>query len=112
MPSLQAYTVRGKRYWRIVESFRDDRGQPRLRVIRHLGTAQKLVERLSGAPGKPLYAEEREFGATAALWDMAGRLRVVETIDQYAPKRRQGATVGEYILLATINRVVDPKSKA
>lgn len=112
MPSLQAYTVRGKRYWRIVESFRDDRGRPRLRVIRHLGTAQKLVERLSQAPGKPLYAEEREFGATAALWDLAGRLRVVETIDQHAPKRRQGASVGEYILLATINRVVDPKSKA
>jgi transposase len=112
MPSLQAYTVRGKRYWRIVESFRDDRGRPRLRVVRHIGTAQKLVERLSDGPGKPLYAEEREFGATAALWDMAGKFRVVETIDQHAPKRRQGASVGEYILLATINRVVDPKSKA
>jgi len=112
MPSLQAYSVRGKRYWRIVESFRDDRGRPRLRVVRHLGTAQKLVELLSESRGRPLCAEEREFGATAALWDMAGKLRLVETIDRHAPKRRQGASVGEYMLLATINRVVDPKSKA
>jgi transposase len=112
MPSLQAYSVRGRRYWRIVESYRDDRGRPRLRVVRHLGTAQKLVELLSERPGRALCAEEREFGATAALWAMAGRLRLVEAIDRHAPKRRQGASVGEYMLLATINRVVDPKSKA
>lgn len=112
MPSLQAYSVRGKRYWRIVESYRDDRGRPRLRVVRHLGTAQKLVQLLSESRGRALWAEEREFGATAALWDLAGRLRLAETIDRHAPKRRQGASVGDYMLLATINRVVDPKSKA
>jgi len=67
MPSLQDYSVRGKRYWRIVESYRDKHGRPRIRVVRHLGTAQKLLERLSEAPGRPLYAEERDFGATAAL---------------------------------------------
>jgi transposase len=104
--------VRGKRYWRIVESYRDDRGRPRLRVVRHLGTARKLVELLSENRGRALWAEEREFGATAALWDLAGRLRLVETIDTHAPKRNQGASVGEYMLLATLNRVIDPKSKA
>ena len=112
MPSLQPYSVRGKRYWRIVESYRDDHGRPRLRVLRHLGTAQRLIELLSASPGRALCAEEREFGATAALWTMAGRLQLVEAIDRHAPKRRQGASVGEYMLLATINRVVDPKSKA
>jgi len=111
MASLQDYTVRGRRYWRIVESFRDERGQPRIHVLRHLGTAQKILERLSEAPGRALYAEERDFGATAALWDMAGRLEVVETIDTHAPKRRQGASVGQYMLLAAINRSLDPKSK-
>ena len=112
MASIQPYSVRGKRYWRIVESYRDDRSRPRLRVIRHIGTAQKLIELLSESRGRALCAEEREFGATSALWDMAGRLRLVETIDDHAPKRRQGASVGEYMLLATINRVVDPRSKA
>ena len=66
---------------------------------------------LSASRGRALCAEEREFGATAALWDMAGKLHLVETIDRHAPKRRQGASVGEYMLLATINRVVNPKSK-
>ena len=111
MPSLQDYAVRGKRYWRIVESFRDERGRPRIRVLRHLGTAQKLLERLSDAPGRPLYAESRDFGATAALWDTAARLDVCATIDRLAPKRDQGASVGEYMLLATLNRAISPASK-
>ncbi len=111
MSSLQAYAVRGNRYWRIVESYRDPKGRPRIRVLRHLGTAQKLLELLSQAPGRPLYAEERDFGATAALWDVAQQLDVVATIDRHAPKRVQGASVGQYILLAAINRAVAPTSK-
>ena len=111
MPSLQDYTVRGKRYYRIVESFRDGRGRPRIRVLRHLGTAQKVLDRLAEAPGRALYAEERDFAAAAALWDIAGKLEVVQTIDRHAPKRRQGASVGQYMLLAAINRALDPKSK-
>ena len=112
MPSLQAYNVRRKRYWRIVESFRDQRGRPRIRVVRHLGTAQKLLDQLSQAPGRPLYAEEREFAAPAALWGIADKLQVVETIDRHAPKRQQGATVGQYMLLAAVNRAVGPSSKS
>lgn len=112
MASLQNYAVRGKRYWRIVESFRDQRGRPRLRVLRHLGTAQKLLQLLSESPGRPLYAEERDFAATAALWDVATKLNVVETVDRHAPKRSQGATVGQYMLLAAINRVLEPSSKS
>jgi transposase len=111
MPSLQSYNVRGKRYWRIVESFRDQRGRPRIRLLRHLGTAQRLMELLSEAPGRPLYAEERDFAAPAALWDIADKLHVIETINHHAPKRHQGASVGQYMLLAAINRAVEPKSK-
>lgn len=111
MPSLQNYMVRGKRYWRIVESYRDERGRPRMRVVRHLGTAQKLLDRLSEAPGRPLFAEEREFGATAALWDIAQELDIIGTIDAHAPKRDQGPSVGTYILLATLNRAISPASK-
>jgi len=111
MPSLQSYSVRGNRYWRIVESFRDKGGRPRIRVVRHLGTAQKLLERLSEAPGRPLYAEERDFGATAALWDTAQQLDIVRTIDTHARKRNQGPSVGEYLLLAALNRALAPASK-
>jgi transposase len=111
MSSLQNYNVRGKRYWRIVESYRDERGRPRIRVLRHIGTAQKLLERLSEAPGNPLYAEARDFGATAALWDTAQQLDIIGMINRHAPKRDQGASVGEYMLLATLNRAISPSSK-
>jgi transposase len=111
LPSLQPYIVRGKRYWRIVESYRDKRGRPRLRVVRHLGTAQKLLQLLAQAPGRPLYAHEREFGATAALWDTAQQLDVVRVIDAHARKRQQGPSPGEYLLLATLNRALAPTSK-
>src|SRR2546422_82950 len=56
MATVQAYSVQGKRYWRIVESYRDARGRPKLRVVRHLGNAQTLLKLLSQAPGRPLYA--------------------------------------------------------
>ncbi len=111
MPSVQGYDSRGKRYYRIVESYRDERSRPRIRVLQHLGTAQKLLERLSQAPGRAIYAEERDFGATAALWDTAQQLEVVSTIDGHAPKRDQGASVGKYILMATLNRAIAPTSK-
>src|SRR2546425_7036462 len=89
MPSLQSYAVRGNHYWRLVESYRDKHGHPRLRVLRHLGTADKLLQLLSQAPGRPLCAEERDFGATAALWDLAQQLDLVRTIDAQAPKRKR-----------------------
>jgi len=111
MPSLQSYSVGGNHYWRIVESYRDKSGHPRLRVLRHLGTADKLLQLLSQAPGRPLCAEERDFGATAALWDLAQQLDLVSTIDARAPKRKQGPSVGEYLLLATLNRALTPTSK-
>ena len=111
MATVQSYSVQGKRYWRIVESYRDAKGRPRLRVVRHLGNAQTLLKLLSQAPGRPLYAEEREFGAVVALWNIAQDLQVVETIDRHALKRRQGASVGQYMLLAALNRAVAPASK-
>lgn len=111
MASLQAYAVRGNHYWRIVESYRDKHGAPRIRVLRHLGTADKLLQLLSQSPGRPLCAEERDFGAAAALWDLAQQLDLVHTIDAQARKRNQGPSVGEYLLLATLNRALAPTSK-
>ncbi len=111
MASLQPYTSGGKRYYRIVESYRDENKQPRIRVLRHLGTADNLVRMLAEGPGKALYAEAREFGAVAALLEIAEAIDLVGTIDRHVEKRDQGATVGQYMLLATINRTVAPTSK-
>ena len=43
---------------------------------------------------------------------MAQRLRLVEHIDAVAPKRAQGLSVGTYMLLAALNRVLAPCSNA
>ena len=59
-----------------------------------------------------LYAHEVQFGSVALLYDVASRLGVVELIDSVVPKRKQGASVGMYILTAAINRAVAPTSKS
>jgi transposase len=66
-------------------------------------------------PAAALQPEEAvvtEFGAVVALYDLARRLRLVEHVDQHVPKRGPGPSVGTYLLVAVINRCVDPQSKA
>lgn len=52
-----------------------------------------------------------EFGGVAALWDVAQRLQLREVIDAQAGPIRGGLSVGQYMVLAAINRCVDPCSK-
>ncbi|MFV2015547.1 MAG: IS1634 family transposase, partial [Candidatus Heimdallarchaeota archaeon] len=52
------------------------------------------------------------YGLPVALYQMAQRLKLVEIIDQLIPKRNQGLSVGEYLLIATLNRCVYPMSKS
>jgi len=60
----------------------------------------------------PQTAEVLEFGAIVALYDQATQLGLVDLIDAQLPKRDQGLSVGQYLLLATLNRAADPTSKA
>ena len=77
----------------------------------HLGTAESLLRRLREGPGKAIKAKVIKFGAIAALWNLAQELGVVEIIDKHIPKRNQGLSCGEYILLAALNRCVAATSK-
>jgi len=113
MASIQA-RKRGKRtYYYLIESRRVN-GKPRPVVIKYLGTADTLRARLEEADrvGAPIKAEVSEFGAVAALWDLAARLDLVATIDRHVPKRSQGASIGQYLVLAAVNRCVAITSKA
>ena len=111
MATLQKKTSRGHTYWQIVESRRVN-GKPRPIVLMHLGTAQRLMQRLQSACPKPLKAKVVQFGAIAALWRIATQLDIVGLIDRHVPKRAQGLSCGQYILLAAINRCVAAGSKA
>lgn len=111
MASFQKKVSRGHTYWQIVESRRVN-GKPRPIVLEHLGTAEKLLQRLREHPGKPAKAKVIQFGTLAALWNIAQELDVVRIIDSHIPKRNQGLSCGQYILLAALNRCVAASSKA
>lgn len=103
----------GKTYYYLAESARVD-GKPRIVSQRYLGSAEEIAARLSGSgTGEPDRSRHLAFGDVAATFEMLRRLRVAEIVDDVVGVRRAdaGASVGTYIALAALNRVVDPCSK-
>lgn len=100
-------------YYYARESKRVD-GKPRIVWQKYLGKAERIIEAIDAIASPPVPSEVviSEFGAVAALFDIATRMNLVEIINKHVVKRKQGASVGHYMLVAAINRCVDPKSKA
>ena len=104
---------KGQIYYYLVESARVD-GKPRIVHQKYLGRAEHIAAALE-TPSEwetPKHSIVLEFGAVMALFDLAKRLGVVELINQVSPKRAQGLSIGEYMLIAAINRATDPMSKS
>ena len=106
--------IKGINYYYYVESKRIE-GKSKLVNQKYLGSADKLLQ-MAMDTGKSiqnqvLYAHEVQFCSVALLYDIATRLGVVDMVDAVVPKRKQGASVGMYILTAAINRAVAPTSK-
>lgn len=110
MASLTKKLIRGKPYYYLRESQRVN-GKPKIVSTIYLGPPQRLLDRLlRPAPAKVAL---REFGASAAGFAVAQALEVVATINRHVPKRGgQGPSVGEYLLVAALNRCIAPCSKA
>jgi len=110
MPSLTKKLIKGKPYYYLRECRRVN-GRPQIIWTLYLGPPKRLLERLTRP--EPVSVALHEFGASAAVYDVANALDVVGTIDRHVPKHgAQGPSVGEYILLAAINRCIAPRSKA
>jgi len=110
MASLTKKIIRGKPYYYLRECQRVG-GKPKIVWTYYLGSVERLMERLSRP--EPQAVALAEFGASAAAFDVASALRVVEIIDRHVPKRgARGPTVGKYLLLAALNRCIKPRSKA
>jgi transposase len=112
MASIIKKMVKGRAYYYIAESKRVD-GKPRMVKQWYLGSVEKLI---SIAEGRVDKAEPREVsceqeGAIAVLAGIANELGIRDIVDQYAEKRRQGMSVGTYVLLAALNRAISAKSK-
>ena len=106
---------RGKAtYYYLVESARVD-GKPRIVAQEYLGTADELAAAMRGGGlGLPDRTRHKEFGAVAAAWGMLEDLGVAAVIDQATGPAPAGQplSTGTYLVLAALNRLVAPCSKA
>ena len=114
MASIVCKNIRGNRYYYARECRRVN-GKPKIVWQKYLGRADDIIATVTGKKTgvgpRPQEAVVSEFGATAALYDLARRLRVVEFIDRHVSKIKRGPSVGTYLLVAAINRCVAPRSK-
>lgn len=113
MPSLTRKLIKGRPYYYVRHCQRID-GRPTIVKTTYLGSLERLLQIIeqSQTPSAPQKVEVLAFGAIAALFDQAVRLGLVELIDAQLPKRDQGLSVGQYLLLAALNRAAAPTSKA
>jgi transposase len=113
MPSLTPKMIGGHTYYYARYCQRVD-GKPKIVRQVYLGKIDDLIaaaER-SQQPPQPLETEIAAFGDAAALLDIAQRLDLVPLLNSVLPpKRHQGLSLGQYLLLAAINRAVSPTSK-
>ena len=112
MPSIVGKRQGGQTYYYLVESARVD-GKPRIVSRQYLGPADEVIAKLTGtSAGVPVRSQHKRFGDVAAVWSILDGLDVVGLVDDVVPRHAHaGASVGTYLALATLNRVVDPRSK-
>ena len=113
MGSIIKKKIKNNIYYYYVESKRIN-GKPRVVNQKYLGPAEKVLQAVKSEQRlteRVLYSEATEFGSVALIYEIARRTGVVDIIDSILPKRKQGATIGAYILSAAINRAVEPVTK-
>ncbi len=112
--ALYKKTINGNVYWYLREMARVD-GKPKMVSERYLGSA-KDIEKLLDAKEAAILPEKTRhlgFGDSAAVWGILQRLDIAGIIDDVAGPRCKdaGASVGTFLALAALNRVVAPTSK-
>ena len=114
MASLYKKVISGKPYWYLREMGWVD-GKPKVISERYLGTAAEIEALLDAreAAVMPERTRHLAFGDVAAAWGMLEELGAAAVIDQACGARRAdaGASVGTYLVLAALNRLVAPRSK-
>nr|WP_198415790.1 IS1634 family transposase [Cryobacterium glaciale] len=90
-------------------------GKPKMVGEVYLGSAAEIGKLHKSREAETMPAQTRHlgFGDTAAVWGVLDRLDVIGVIDAVVGPRRSdaGASVGTYLALAALNRVVSPTSK-
>jgi transposase len=105
-----------KTYYYLARAFRKD-GTPTHEILACLGTIEDIQTNYTEnkesviCEKTPCLCRIYQFGSVAALLDIAERLELSDIIDEQVTKRNQGLSVGSYMVLAAINRAVQPVSK-
>src|SRR5665811_2487204 len=114
MASLYRKVINGKPYFYLREMARVD-GKPKMVSERYLGSAADIVAAMDRAETGmvPERTRHLRFGDVAAVWSLLTDLGVAEVIDDVIGARRSdaGASVGTYLALAALGRLVAPRSK-
>lgn len=110
MASLTKKIINGHAYYYIRECKRVD-GKPKIVSQLYLGSVEAIKQRFETTPETPLTVEALSFGLPTALFAVAERLDLINLINQHCPKRQQGISIGQYLVLAAINRCCQPTSK-
>ena len=117
MASLTKKLIRGQAYYYARECQRVD-GKPKIVWQKYLGRLDDILsavekkDQLLSLPQPQREGLVLDLGAVAALYDLANRLNLASIIDRHVPKRGKGPSIGTYLLVAIINRCLDPRSKA
>src|ERR1039458_7292610 len=113
MASLTPKTLKGRTYYYARECQRVN-GKPKIVKTVYLGSLDHIIQAVTHPqePLRPQTVRLASFGDVAALFDQACQIGLIELIDAQIPKRDQGLSVGQYLLLAAINRAAPPSSKA
>ena len=114
MASLYKKVINGKPYFYLREMGWVD-GKPKMVSERYLGSAADIVKAMDAAEAgmKPERTGHLGFGDVAAVWSLLTDLDVAGVIDEVVGARRSdaGASVGTYLALAALGRLVAPRSK-
>src|SRR5664279_900761 len=112
--SLYKKVISGRPYWYLREMGWVD-GKPKMVSERYLGSAAE-IEALLDAREQAIVPDrirQLDFGAVAAVWGLLSDLGVAAVIDEACGPAPSGLplSVGTYLALVVLNRVVDPCSK-
>lgn len=120
--SITSKTTGGRKYYYFHKTYRTKvnpsqkgktRGSGKSKVITeevYLGTAETILRKIKENQ-RPLKAKSKFFGLECAALSIIDELEIIQTIDKHVPKRNQGHSVGEYMGVASINRICGPTSR-
>jgi len=107
--------ISGKPYYYLREMGWVD-GKPKMVSERHLGSVADIAKAMDAAEAAmmPERTGHLAFGDVAAVWSLLVELDVAGVIDAEVGARRSdaGASVGTYLALAALGRLVAPRSKS